>query len=460
MPTHSDMSTPTIPTRRCQLPTSHAPSRARLAPTNNAKLRHGWVFLAATLGVSVLTGCVSDRGNDGGAAVEAREVEPGDFVQVGGPSGVAPADRIEAGTVGVESVASAQTNAEPPGPQGSVADAVNVTVVETVATIDPVAASVTSRMDRPLSVDGMVGQINGLPVFADDVLADLEPALLALGQRESERGFRAAARPQIDEMLRGQLVGALILAEAERALTDNEWNGVRFLVNKKRQELLRQHGQGSIAVTERSLRELTGRSLEETLDRHREAIVTRTYIDRNLRARVNVSRRDIERYYREHPEQFDPPATRDLRLIVADNADHAAQVKSALRGGQPFDEVASGPFNQLAGGGTMTGIAGDEPFGRPVVDEVVAVLDEGQWRGPLDTGDGRFWFVQAQRVERGETLTFEQAQGIIERALQEQQFAMLTDQFRKDLLEAGNYTRPEQMVNALLEIAVNRYAQR
>ena len=101
---------------------------------------------------------------------------------------------------------------------------------------------------EPRVLDALVGQINGQPVYADDLLADLDAQLAALGGRLEPGVFEQRAAELIDSTLRERLVNALILGEAERALTENQRAGVRYLVAERREDLLRTYGRGSLAV--------------------------------------------------------------------------------------------------------------------------------------------------------------------------------------------------------------------
>ncbi len=422
-------------------------------------------------------GCITDP-IGGDPSTESREVSPGDFVAAS--SGRSESDA--AATVAEGNVAEGKNDpaltrdvvmVQPGGTDtapsnDSARPQVRVELAEdtpggsvsTDANLSDEPPAQSTRTAGPLPIDGMIGQINGQPVYADDILADLEPALRALGQRESTGAFRAQAREEIDQAVRSMLVNALILGEAERALTEHQWNGVRFMQNQKRQELLRQHGQGSIAVAERNLFELTGRTLRETLDRYRDGLITDSYVRQNLSSRVNVSRRDIERYYRDHNDQFNTPTQRDLTLVVVDGQESADVVLSELNHGVAFKDIAAGPLNQLEGGGVLTGITGDAPFGRPAVEEAMAELSPQDWAGPIDVGDGRFWFVWVDAKEDGRNMSLIDAQAVIERSLQEAQFNLLTNEFKERLLREGSYESPERMIDALVDIAASRYAVR
>ncbi len=405
----------------------------------------GTALFAALLAASACTTTSDVAGGLLGS--NERSVRPGDFVE--------PAS--QATPVAEGPAASQAAPLEP-------ATELPTDTTDTSRSAPPAQAAATAPSPRidpddPLPIDGMIGQINGRPVYANDVLADLADSLRAKGRQLARAEFEKQAEAEITEAIRATLQSRLILAEAERSLTENEWNGVRFMREERRNELLRMHGLGSLKATDRVLREDTGRGLDETLQRFQEGIITRTYVNRNLMALINVSRRDIERYYRENLARFQPEPIRDLTIIVTDSRDVAGEIESQLGQGTPFSELAAGPMNQLANDGRMQSIRGDHPFGRAEIETPMLAAAEGEWFGPIEVQDGRLWFVRVDRVELGEQLSLEDAQASIEATLREQQRSLRTQQFIERLRREGNFTDPAEMVKSLTRIAVSRYAR-
>lgn len=410
---------------------------------------------AAAAGLSMLVGvgCTSDSPVGGLLGDNERRVEPRDFV------GQPPVD-----------FADPTNNTDSAAINPVAKETADASVVMTATSEAPRAAATDSALsaappqridpDEPVPVDGMIGQINGRPVYADDVLADLSDSLAAKGRQLSADAFRDDARATIAEAVKGTLQSRLILAEAERALTENEWQIVRYMRQQKREELLRMHGMGSLKATDRVLGEETGRGLDETLERFQEEIITRTYLSQNLNALINVTRRDIERFYRDNFDRFQPEPTRDLTIIVTDTPEDAETVRAELDAGVSFAEIAAGDLNRLSTDGTMTSVKGNQPFGRPEIEGPMVDADADDWFGPIEVEDGRLWFVKVDQIDRQPHIALEDAQASIESALREQQQSLRTQQFLKRLADEGNFTEPDEMVDALTRIAVSRYGTR
>lgn len=308
-------------------------------------------------------------------------------------------------------------------------------------------------------VAGMIGQVNGRPIYAHQVLRPMHEELAALGQRLGRDGFRRRAEPMIHERLAEIVQNALILAEAERDLSDRERQGLSVIMQRVREDKLRRYGRGSRAVADRVLRERTGQGLERTLEDRRQQLLVERYMQRTVWPRVNVARRDVERYYHDNHGEFNPPPTRTLRVIRAD-AQAAESVRERLEAGEPFAEVAGD--RQLnayrpGDGGLMADAPGDEVFGHEPVNEAMRELDEGEHAGPIDVGD-EMWFIYIEQIDRPEARPLKEVQREIEQRLRMQQLNELSSTYYQELLERGSYNPLEQMAGRLVEIAVNRYA--
>ncbi|MFW6059929.1 MAG: peptidyl-prolyl cis-trans isomerase [Phycisphaeraceae bacterium] len=314
------------------------------------------------------------------------------------------------------------------------------------------------------TVAAMVGQVNGRAIYAHDVLDPLHETLAALGRRVA-RG--EVSRPQFRERASDLIAGhvneivndALLLGEAERDLSEQERQYVRHFMRQRRDELVRKHGRGSAAVADRTLRERDGKGLEQTLEQIRQQELVRRYMRLKLQPRINVTRRDIERYYRDHHETYNPPMTRTLRLIRAVDEAAAATIEQRLAEGASFESVAKdAELNafQPGNGGLMADAPGDDVFGFEPLNEALRELDAGEHAGPIDAG-GSQWFLQVEAIDGGEGRSLKDAQREIERRLRLQQFRRLSAQYEQQLYERGSYDSRQEMTEQLLEIAMNLY---
>lgn len=309
------------------------------------------------------------------------------------------------------------------------------------------------------TVDAMVGQVNGRAIYAGFVFSEIGEALAGLGRSVPREEFRRQARELIIGRLNQIVLDSLILGEAERDLSEQEQLGLQALVAQQRENLLRR-GYGSESLTNEILLEETGRDLEQSLQDYRQRLLVSRYLQQKLFPKINITRKDIERYYTDHPEEFNPPASRTLRLIrVATEAD-ADKVDAMLAQGRPFVEIAESPinrYNPTAKGTLETKATDGKVFGIDALNQAIAPLQQGGHSPRVETPQG-FWWVMLEKVEAGQARTLREAQLQIENFLRAQRFRYLTQRYNEERLRNGSYNPLDQMADALLDVAMNRYA--
>lgn len=332
---------------------------------------------------------------------------------------------------------------------------------------DGADSSTKPKVDLPVfgqmplfTVDAMVGQVNGKPIYASRVFEAILEQLAALGRSLPQGEFRQRAAQLIEARLVQIVTDALILGEAESALTAQEQAGLQNILKQQREELIRFWGKGSIALAQENLVRQTSRDLDQTLAETRQRFIVQRYLRQELFPKINVTRKDIERYYNDHLDQYNPPTTRTLRLIRVEDPAAADQIDQALGQGQPFEQVASLPINKYrpAGGGLMFDKAqGDQVFGQPQLNEAMLRLTVGE-HSPRIYVDNTYWWIGVESINTPQGQSLTEVQLEIESLLQRQQFQELTRQYRQQLFKTGSYNPLEQMNRALLEVAMNRFA--
>lgn len=318
------------------------------------------------------------------------------------------------------------------------------------------AAAPPAPQPAGVPVQAMVGQIAGQPIFAHHVLDGLEPQLETLGNRLPASTFREQALELIYARVAGLIRDALVTDAAERALTEQQLAGLDFFIASQRENLLRIYGQGSLALAQRNILDATGLTLPQNLREIRSRTMVDIYLDRNLKPLIDVSRRDIERFYRDNFDTFNPPTKRQLQLIYADNDTDTEGFTRSLNEGVDFGRLAADPRNAYRGRDALLKLEGESMFGEDI-DTALLKLKQGQWAGPLPNR-GQQWFVYVAELDEPERRTLFEAQVDIERELSRQQESDLQNQLGRKLREGASVTDEQQMSLAVLEIAVARYA--
>lgn len=322
------------------------------------------------------------------------------------------------------------------------------------------SANPTGTAARPYSVDGMIGQVNGRAIYTNAVLDEQLRETLARWGRELPRDtFRQRAAERIAVRLNGMVTDALVYGEAQRDLSDNERQGLVVAESNYREQLLREHGQGSPALAEANLIEQTGLNLDQTIEQWRQAAVVSRYMRQKLTPKVNVTRRDIKRYYQDNYDRFNAPEQRTIRVIQTLTTEDAEFVKTALDEGTPFEEVAEDSRNLFRPdrGGLMGVMAGDQLFADATINDATLAMSAGEYVGPIEV-DGKSWFVFVEDIQQPKGQSLMEAQTQIQSILYEQQLREHSERYRKHLFEVGSYNSIEKMTLTLLEIATDRYA--
>ncbi len=321
------------------------------------------------------------------------------------------------------------------------------------------APPVAAPAGDPLPLAGMVGQVNGRAIYARSVFEPIGEQLAALGRELPPSAFRQRAGELIRATLDQIVTDALILGEAERDLDERQRSGLDWMAREYREELLRKHGQGSVSLAEARLREETGKGIEETVAEYRHRRIIEHHLRNEVLPRINVTRRDIERYYHDHPQEFNPEPKRTLRLIRVADDEAAADIGRRLEAGEPFADVAASDanLNRPESGGLMETGGGEQVFDNPDLNRALLSLEKGQWAGPVSVGQSSV-FLYLEEVVTGEQRSLRDVQIQIERRLREEQYRMLSARERERLVAEGNYHPLDDMVQQLVSIAVARYS--
>lgn len=318
-----------------------------------------------------------------------------------------------------------------------------------------------STSAQTYSVDGMIGQVNGRAIYTNDVLNEQLRQTLAEWGRELPRSeFRKRATERIVVRLNGMVTDALIYGEAQRDLSDQERQGLTMAMTKQREQLLREHGQGSPALAEAELIQETGMGLDITLERWRQGLVVQRYMRQKLMPKVNVTRKDIKRYYKEHQDEFNPPPTRTVRVIQTNSGEDAQYITELLEAGTPFADVAADERNLFRpdSAGLMGDMAGEQLFADEQVNQATLGLQAGDYAGPFTVSE-RDWFVYVEKINQAPGQSLMDVQVQIQALLTDQQLREYTERYREKLFEQGSYNSIEQMALTLVEIAEDRYAR-
>jgi len=343
-------------------------------------------------------------------------------------------------------------------------------------------------------VESLVGQINGRPVYASQILEPLDGRLRQAGiQSKAAAAWRRESAQAIVQQLRTTIEDELVLAEARRSLSPEQKQGLFRFLGQIQQNLI--SGQrGSEIAADESLRESTGQGLRERA----QSELDRALIVKELRERVGsrivVSWRDIQQAYENDFDKFNPPAVALVRLISVENKNPGAveRVGADLASGKAFVDVAKSDANAFlrSEGGklerTFTGSYAEGEFSPiPELNAAIRGLNVGQVAGPIvfnprpvepakkdapptapapapaaDPATFRTGWVYLERIDRPDGVSLYDAQLDINSALTNVRTNEEVTRYIDGLRKRGNISRVEVMAERLMTIATDRYAPR
>lgn len=329
---------------------------------------------------------------------------------------------------------------------------------------------------EPVTVDSVVGQINGRPVIASEILESLDGVLRADAASAKSAGeWRQSAARRIVAELRRRVVDELVLSEARRSLTPEQRLGLlRFLENIQGRLVSQQ--QGSSVAADELLRQQSGRGLREEAEDIRNQELIRFEIKQRVDPRVQVAWRDVKNEYERSFVTWNPPAEYTFRLIyvAAENAAGVASISDALQSGKPFVEVAALEANEFVrrdGGKLVRKHAGAQSEGEfsptPELNAALRSLGVGQTLGPITFAPDatrperkRTAWVHLEKIDSPEGTPLYDAQLEITADLTSQRRSTEEQRYLERLFKRGNVSSMETMGEKLLAVATDRYAPR
>lgn len=339
-------------------------------------------------------------------------------------------------------------------------------------------------------VDAKVGELNGRPVRAQQVLGELGPLLSAkardrklsrdewaffLYPRAPEPGsedrtisrdqWLAFAQKAIAYRLNTELEDQLLAEEARFSLKPEQKQGLKYMVQEATETARREAG-GARAESQKILRE-KGTS-EREFARRRESLLLVGYeLDEKLRKRIRTSWKDVRLYYDRNDAEFNPAPIAHFRRIdvPANTPEDAAAIQAALEAGEPFEQVASKPMNTYRasqGGRTpdqpFTGEYETASFFSGTLVEPARALKAGQHtKTPVDFSTDKSWLFLESIERHSRPLSDPEVQLTIANRLNNQAFRVERTNYIDRLKQRATFTDIPAMTMRLADIAAAMY---
>ncbi len=323
---------------------------------------------------------------------------------------------------------------------------------------------------EPVYIDGKLGDVNGKPIFASVFLdtgsATVEPVGRRLAEAAKQRplnSWRVYARDEIRKRVGLFVRDEVLRAEALSTLSDEQKVGFVNWIEKLQRDAQRKSG-ASQAVTERTLMQTEGITLDEWKRREQDRQLIQLQLQERVGKRIQVSGRDIEQRYEQRADVYNRPPLASFRQIVVpgNKPEQIEEVTKRLAAGESFETLAKSELNisKRDTGGLeerelATARAEGNFFANQQLNNAARTMKEGEVFGPVDVSAGKAW-IYLEKIEN-RNVDLYRAQLSIEQQLQSERFNKGLDRYFAKLESRVSKTSAEEIVDQLLTLAEKRY---
>ena len=354
----------------------------------------------------------------------------------------------------------------------------------------------------PLTIEALVGQVNGRPVYANTVLDPVADQIEAASKKMSRTEFADEIRKalyseeeQMGTTIRGGrmyelVITDLLLSEAVSGMSKEQSYGLLAIVGQMRSDLVSSQG-GSQTRLRDIIEQQAGVSVDEFLELQRDQILIDALYRQKIWPKVNVTWRDIQR-------EFEQVTLGDVTMYVEEDADRTQRVLIGLQQGIPLGsiEAARGTvtlgmirfkiedprieetnlafaeglsFQEVAtrvgvsNGGVweifQMGLGGIEDIEvGPEIKKNLVGVSVGEFVEPFELGSTIVW-VAVLEVQQPISLYNRRIQIAMQNALRWVQFNREKDRYVESLWGEGSLEEVKSMADRVRNIAVRRYQQ-
>ncbi len=332
----------------------------------------------------------------------------------------------------------------------------------TVETPMSVVEDIRLQPGERWTIDSLVGQVNGRPVYASKFLQSVEDRMLRIVAENPRDRASRLIEELISERFEQYINNELIIAEAEGLLTPEAQLGVLAWLQSVQEQTVAGYG-GNQASANRTLQDQFGMSMDEYLREKRDEALAQDLLRRRVKPRTIVSWRDIEREYVRFEKEFNPPpivwigrvriATSEVELLK--------QVEERVAAGESFKQIAEALKLPDAGVWQKYELPANGIDGLPLADDVrkaLVISKAGMVTEAIRKPANVTWYSVAQVESRDARSLYDPSlQRQIRRALEEQRSSREQYRYLAKLRDRWVTSDIVQMTRRLTVIAWDRY---
>jgi hypothetical protein len=337
----------------------------------------------------------------------------------------------------------------------------------------PAPSATATSVESPVLIDAKVGDVNGRPIFISDFFQTMDARLKTEARNAKDLdAFSKVASEEIVRKLKDIIDDELLQAEARANLTAEERQGFRYWIQSLQSDFVSRNYRSRTMAEQRLAEAQEAVSLEDWTKKREEKELILHQLRSQVFKNVHVPFREIELYYNQKYDDFNPSAERNFRVISvsADDVALIEQVTTELQGGTDFAEIAARPINlfrakdaglyipprqEAPKANSTEPPAAPKYFQIPAINDAAIRLRSGEWTGPIPNGSS-VSFLKLEESQKASTTLYD-AQYTIERTLRSDKAQQLMQKYIGDLLKRASVDDVDQMSYRLYHIAIERY---
>ena len=321
-------------------------------------------------------------------------------------------------------------------------------------------------------VDSLVGQVNGRPLYADEVLGPIVDQLNAEYLRLVEESsppqweqFQRLLIKLVASQLQDLVLNELYLSEARASLTAQEKTGLMAFMENLREELVGERG-GVFGEAEEQIMREEGLNWEEYLKMQEDQLLIRTLMQEKIQPNIVMSWKEVERLYNARKAQFNPDPSVMLgriRVRTKSNEEKIQTIKDMFEAGDTFQVVAEwagvpndGVWDTFKmGQGGISDIEVADFYKSHLKD-----LGPGETSKAFVRGNYTIWLSVIEIEQPKQRDLYDPAvQSMLQGELFNRKMTSARQEFIEGLLKEGIYDNLSEMQMRVIAIALSRYKE-
>ncbi len=328
------------------------------------------------------------------------------------------------------------------------------------------ALDVEVRPGETVIVDSLIGQVNGRPIFADQILTPIMDQMNAEFARLQWPQFRTVVARLVSKQLQAVLYNELFLSEARAGMSEEQQTGFLQFMNDFRGIEIGKRG-GIQAEAEQQMLEEEGKTIDEFMEQEEEKQLINMLINTQVRPNAIVSWRDVERAWDARQEEYNPKPTVTLgriRLRTEGNEELIQLIQDQLDAGEPFNIVAA------EAGSDDGGVWDTFPMGPGGTSDIEIAdfykehldgLAPGETSSAFTQGPRTIWISVIDILQPEKRTLFEPViQQSLYRDIYSRRIAEAQGEFIDGILRKGIYDDIRMMEEKIVSIALMRFLAR